>query len=372
LNKKWYNNKLYFNLKNKGVKVTLLGRNDLCPCKSGKKYKKCCLNKDVVSERAGRKVGLSQKQYSGLYTKIQEYAKQDKFKEEYEKAKEMFYILEDEATNEKFERFFNTYFVQDHIMESKKVMTVEFYEDNRDNLNTKEVEILRNLFESYVGIYEVKDVLDGKILLKDCLTEKEVYTEDVNLLKDFKIGSCMIARIVSIEDTSILIDVTISISSSVKDVICNDIISLFNQYEDLYKDMKTFLIHHTHILYKYMQQLLDPSIAEYLKQQKEAKMDKAAQEVALTQEDENEDECKVCLVLRQNVEKEHIDSCIAFWNEYKQANGDVKGSENGWGAAVEYHIKKVAGENITQAQISKKYEISPSTLGKRYKDLKVS
>ena len=50
----------------------------------------------------------------------------------------------------------------------------------------------------------------------------------------------------------------------------------------------------------------------------------------------------------------------------------VKGSENGWAAAVEYHIKKVAGENITQAQISKKYEISPSTLGKRYKDLKVS
>ena len=36
------------------------------------------------------------------------------------------------------------------------------------------------------------------------------------------------------------------------------------------------------------------------------------------------------------------------------------------------HIKKVAGQVITQAQISKKYEISPSTLGKRYKDLKIS
>ena len=101
-------------------------------------------------------------------------------------------------------------------------------------------------------------------------------------------------------------------------------------------------------------------------------MQKVADEVALTQEDTNEDECKVCFVLRQNVEKEHIDSCIEFWNEYKQANGEVKGSENWWAAAVEYHIKKVAGQNITQAQISKKYEISPSTLGKRYKDLKVS
>ena len=115
-----------------------------------------------------------------------------------------------------------------------------------------------------------------------------------------------------------------------------------------------------------MQQLLEPTIADYLKKQKEEKMDKLA-EVAVT-----EDDCKVCTMLRQNVEAEYLDSCIAFWNEYKEANGEVKGSENGWAAAVEYHIKKVAGETITQAQISKKYEISPSTLGKRYKDLKIS
>ena len=146
--------------------------------------------------------------------------------------------------------------------------------------------------------------------------------------------------------------------------IVNDIKTLFGQYEDLYKDMKTFLIHHTHILYKYMQQLLEPSIADYLKKQKEEKMDKLA-EVAVT-----EDDCKVCTVLKQNVEAEYLNSCIDFWNDFKEANGEVKGSENGWAAAVEYHIKKVAGQVITQAQISKKYEISPSTLGKRYKDLK--
>ncbi|WP_343101837.1 SEC-C domain-containing protein, partial [Romboutsia sp. MSSM.1001216sp_RTP31141st1_G3_RTP31141_220114] len=282
----------------------MLGRNELCPCGSGKKYKKCCLNKDVVMERAERKVSSTQKQYSQLYTRIQEFAKQDKFKEECEKAKEMFYIVEDEATNEKFERFFNTYFIQDHIMENKKVMTVEFYEENRDNLTTQDVEVLRSLFESYVSVYEVTEILEGKIVLKDCLTEREISTEDINLLKDFKVGSCMIARIVEIEGTSILIDVTISISSAVKDVICNDVRYLFNQYEDLYKDMKTFLIHHTHILYKYMQQLLDPSIAEYLKEQKESKMKKVQEEVALTSEEGQEDDCKVCSVLRQNVEAE--------------------------------------------------------------------
>ena len=55
-----------------------------------------------------------------------------------------------------------------------------------------------------------------------------------------------------------------------------------------------------------------------------------------------------------------------------QCKKSIKGSENGWAAAVEYYIKKDAGEAITQAQISKKYEISPSTLGKRYKELRIS
>ncbi len=346
----------------------MLGRNELCPCGSGMKYKKCCLNKDVVSERAGRKVSLSQKQYSELYTKMYEYSRQDRFKEEYEKAKEMFYIVEDEAINQKFERFFNTYFIQDHIMESKKVMTVSYYEDNRDKVTTKDVEILKSLFESYVSVYEVKEKLDGIVILKDCLTNEEISTEDVNLLKDFTVGSCMIARIVNVDGISILIDVTISISESVKDVIVNDIMYLFNQYEDLYKDIKTFLIHHTHILYKYMQQLLDPNVAEYLKKQKLEKMKQIENEVAVSVEDE----CNVSTMLTRNVEEEYLQSCIDFWTEFKNTNGEVKGSENGWAAAVEYHIKKVNGQAITQAQISKKYEISPSTLGKRYKDLKVS
>ena len=68
--------------------------------------------------------------------------------------------------------------------------------------------------------------------------------------------------------------------------------------------MKTFLIHHTHILYKYMQQLLEPSIADYLKKQKEEKMDKLA-EVAVT-----EDDCKVCTVLKQNVDGTNYDEVI--------------------------------------------------------------
>ena len=77
----------------------MLGRNESCPCGSGKKYKRCCLNKDVVTERASRKIVLSQKQYSQLYAKLYEYSRQPRFEEEYKKAQEMFYILDDENMN---------------------------------------------------------------------------------------------------------------------------------------------------------------------------------------------------------------------------------------------------------------------------------
>ena len=63
---------------------------------------------------------------------------------------------------------------------------------------------------------------------------------------------------------------------------------------------------------------------------------------------------------------------VNLWNKFKKTNTSIKGSENGWAAAVEYYIKKDAGETITQAQVSQKYEVSSRTLGKRYKALKVS
>ena len=31
-----------------------IGRNDLCPCKSGKKYKKCCIGKDIAQKEEMR------------------------------------------------------------------------------------------------------------------------------------------------------------------------------------------------------------------------------------------------------------------------------------------------------------------------------
>ncbi|GAA0221801.1 SEC-C metal-binding domain-containing protein [Metaclostridioides mangenotii] len=356
----------------------MLGRNELCPCGSGKKYKKCCMNKDLISERAARKVGLSQKEYTDLYTRLYNYSKQDKFKDELEKAKEAFFIMDDEEINSKFEVFFNTYFIQDHIMEMNnvnKVITVDFFEENKNTLTQVDIDILKSLFESYLSVYEIMDMSSGKVKLKDCLTGDEVTTADVNLLKEFKVGSAIIARPIHVGDTSLLIDITLSISDEVKDLIVNDINNLHNQYESVYKDKKTFLIYHTHILYKYIQQLLDKRVADYLKAEREKDL---VDEVAVTKNEDaseikepSQADCKVTDLIKQNSDDEISAKCVDFWAEYKNNNMDkIKGSENSWAAAVEYHIKKENGETATQAEVAKKYDTSASTLGKRYKEIK--
>ena len=343
----------------------MLGRNELCSCGSGKKYKKCCLNKDVIVERAHRKIGLSQKDYADLYSKLYDYSRQNEFYNEYLKAKEMFYIIDDEQLNKKFDRFFNTYYIQDHIMEDKRVITAAFYEENKHNLNKVEINILKNLFESYVSLYEISEIQEDKVFLNDILLKEKICVEDISLLQDLKLGDIIIARIVNINGVSILIDTTVSISQAIKDVICNDIEYFFNQYIDVYKNMKTFLLYHTHILYKYIQQLLEPKVGECLKSKQ--------CEVAVTQEidcDDIENKCKVSELLHNNIEEEYLEEAINTWEKLKSLSENIKGSESGWASAVEYFIKKEKGQSITQNQIAQKYNISSSTLGKRYKDLK--
>ena len=80
----------------------MIGRNDLCHCGSGKKYKKCCLQNDSKIKSTNIKLENAQTIYSNLYHKIYNYSSETKFEKEYEKAREIFYVIDDNSLNEKF------------------------------------------------------------------------------------------------------------------------------------------------------------------------------------------------------------------------------------------------------------------------------
>ena len=67
-----------------------------------------------------------------------------------------------------------------------------------------------------------------------------------------------------------------------------------------------------------------------------------------------------------------IQQCIKAWKNFKKLHKSYTGSESGWAAAIEYDVKKGIDDSVTQEQIAKKYNVSARTLGKRYKELKIS
>ena len=332
------------------------------------------MEKDQKVERRVRRLKEAQKQYGDLYNKLYAYSRNEEFENEYKRAEDVFYIINKEDKRIKFEKFFETYFMQDHITEANKVIAVKFYEDKSVKLTNNERRILQSLGNSYISVYDVLKVEVDRILLKDCFTGKEIYTEDVKLLKGFTEGESMLARIVEVSGVNILIDITVKITDSVKEFVMDDVERLFKQYEkDFPKryengkpNMKLFLSFHTYIFYRYIQQLLDEECSDFMRKGLEESQKKAEN---LSVDTESE-EITVKSLIEASVEDEWKEKCVEFWNKYESEHSELKGSEYGWAAATEYFVKKEAGESITQAQISKKYEISPSTLGKRYKELK--
>ena len=350
----------------------MVGRNDLCPCNSGKKYKKCCLNKDKKNSMLQQKVDFSQKHDISITQKIYAYSRKDKFYDEYVNAQHKFYIVDDKDINAKFNSFFNTYYLQDYITSENKTIAISFFEENKNKLNIIEKNILKSKLKSYITIYKILNIEEDKALLKDLILDKETYIEDINVLKDLKVGELIIGRIANVVEVNKFIDTVLSISEKIKDAIMVDVNNIYEKNKDVYKEMDTFLVYNTNIFYKYIQQLIDPKIGTYLKEKKEAsntQVNNVEKEADTKKIDETQDKCEVKNLITENIEDAYLEVALTIWDEYKN-NNEVKGTENGWASAVEYHTKKEDGINVTQSAIAKKYKVSPSTLGKRYKEIK--
>ncbi len=350
----------------------MVGRNDLCPCNSGKKYKKCCLNKDKKNSMLQQKVDFSKKHDISITQKLYAYSRKDKFYDEYINAQHKFYVVEDKEINSKFNSFFNTYYLQDYITSENKTIAISFFEENKEKLNIIEKNILKSKLKSYITIYKILNIEEDKAVLKDLILDKETYIEDINVLKDLKVGELIIGRVANVVEVNKFIDTVLSISEKIKDAIIADINNMYEKNKDVYKNMETFLIYNTNIFYKYTQQLIEPKIGSYLKEKKNAsntEVNNVAKQADTKKIDDSQDACEVENLITENIEEAYKEVALTIWEEYKN-NNEVKGTENGWASAVEYHAKKEDGVNVTQSAIAKKYKVSPSTLGKRYKEIK--
>lgn len=341
----------------------MIGRNELCPCGSGKKYKKCCLQKNQSIEFTRNKILYAKGLYENMENKIYEYARSSSFYGDRVKVIQQFHISQD--SNLKIDKLYNTYFINDYKTINGNTIIERFADNNKLTLNKSQRNVLLSMIKSNIGIFKIEDINATKTILRDYFTDNKITVEDVNLVKNLNKDDSIISRIVNVQGMNIFVQDYVKVTKKNMKIILENIKQLYNNYNKKVKNKKEFLYYNSEIIYNFAQQiilndesyLISPVTLEKTKLKKESK-----EELGVNIYD----------ILKNNIEDKYLQKGLDLWNKFKKSNTSIKGSENGWAAAVEYYIKKDAGETITQAQVSQKYEVSSRTLGKRYKALKVS
>jgi hypothetical protein len=147
-----------------------IGRNDPCPCGSGKKYKKCCYLKTISqiekqelirSRLIDELMAIAMKYHKDSYAEAYDHF----WNEEYPEDNLPLGLQEFAEIN------FNEWFLFDWpIDEGEEKTLVELHMTRRKNLSSDELEVLKIMNGAVISLYEVQEVIPDKgLVLKDIL-----------------------------------------------------------------------------------------------------------------------------------------------------------------------------------------------------------
>ncbi len=222
----------------------MVGRNELCPCGSGRKYKKCCLEKDRAKDIARNRVKLGETQLESVIQKLAEFSSQ------YDKVYRNKCEIDFGVSNYELENLMNVYYLANYRYNKQSSIMLDYFNKNKQNISKNDEEIIENTLNSYMSIYQVKEKDINKVLLRDILLNEDVYVEDIDLFSVFKVGEFLLARIVTVGDTKIFLDKTVKINESRKIQIKNDIDNRYKQTKKKCKTKKQCLINNIKFMYQ--------------------------------------------------------------------------------------------------------------------------
>jgi hypothetical protein len=225
-----------------------LGRNDLCPCGSGKKYKKCCLSKTYTS--IGRELMIQNK----LIKNLMEFYHKN-YMETIEDAKSLFWgdfnpeeYLTKDSEIEMANINFIEYLVHDFIVDDKNGKTlIDKYLDSLNNadgrrrlnnsLTFEETGILVKMKDSFISLFEVQEVFKGEgLLLKDILTDKEYDVKEKSATESLAKWDILATRLVYLDEKYIMSGSGYAYPLIKKAEILDYIKSLYKEYKKVFPD----------------------------------------------------------------------------------------------------------------------------------------
>ena len=150
-----------------------VGRNDPCPCGSGKKYKKCCLIKENIIELAEhrREKFYTEKQH--LVEKVGNFLQKQIPLKEYNQLKTTLIERADKSIEKDLEESFFTYWLYFYHHFDNGLRGIEwFYQANKDSLTNEDKAMTETWMNMHPRFLQAIDVQDEVVIFQDMLTDE--------------------------------------------------------------------------------------------------------------------------------------------------------------------------------------------------------
>lgn len=184
--------------------MSKIGRNDPCPCGSGKKYKKCCLEKDQAAKHPPKSHhDKCVEVLDSLQDRIMRFVKKAGYLRELEPA-QLHYLtyIDPQDSSELYDNEFIAFmewFSQDYEIPGGGRTLAQLYLASNPKLPAEEMQVLRQWQNSFVSVYQVSETLPGiGFKVKDLFFEEEFFVSDEMLSRKAKPSYIIVTKLTEV------------------------------------------------------------------------------------------------------------------------------------------------------------------------------
>ena len=191
-----------------------IGRNDPCPCGSGRKYKKCCLASD---EERWRVQARQDHVRDSVISQLLDFVDRPEFEADYERAERRFWsdrldhlaLPDVEALVDAPDSLikFNSWLLFDFNLGAGGTAASLFQRQQGSHLDPDESAYLASMLTSYLALYEVRSVAPGiGVTMTNLWTDEVVFVEERTATEGLVSGDLLGARVVPHADGRLLFE----------------------------------------------------------------------------------------------------------------------------------------------------------------------
>jgi hypothetical protein len=187
--------------------VKKVGRNAPCPCGSGKKYKKCCLQKDEAEKViAMPRRRTAEASVDSLRNKIMGFVEKQSLADHLPEAIAHYYgtaeeEIDDMGLDDEKTLGFMEWFIHDFIHPDYGVPLITAFLESNQKLTSEETQILKDWQKTNLSAYQATEIEEGYgIHVEDIFTGEQFFFHDISLSRSIKQWELLICRKVWVLD----------------------------------------------------------------------------------------------------------------------------------------------------------------------------